>query len=304
VQHFKGLIAPAFTPMDSAGEVDLKPIDRLAESLLANDISGAFVCGSTGESVSMTVEERQRLAERWQSVAGDQLPIIVHVGHNALPAAKALAAHAQKIGAAAIAAMAPTFFRPANEAQLVTWCAQIAAAAPELPFYFYHIPSRTRVNVSVTEFLKIGSERIPNLAGAKFTSEDMADLGRALNLEGGRFNLLSGRDEMLLAGFATGAHGAVGTTFNFAAPLYHELIAALDAGDLATAQARQAQSRQMIANLQRYQCLGAFKSVMRLIGLACGSVRLPNLDLTEEQFKTVQSDLEQMGFSDYCSKSA
>jgi len=300
--YFRGLIAPAFTPMDSDGGLDLEPVEHLAESLAANDISGAFVCGSTGESTSLTVEERKQVAERWQTVAGDQLPVIVHVGHNALPAAKELAAHAQRIGTAAVAAMAPSFFKPAGTEDLVMWCAEIAAAAPALPFYYYHIPSRTGVFVKMAEFLALGSERIPNLAGAKFTFEDLMDLGQCLDLENGRFNMLFGRDEMLLAGYAIGVHGAVGTSYNFAAPLYHELIAAFEAGDMTTAQAKQAQSRKMIATILSYPGLGAFKSVMRMIGLDCGPVRLPNRNVTEEQYEELKSKLEEIGFFEYCSK--
>ena len=302
MRHFKGLVAPTFTPMSSDGSLDLSPIERLAESHLADGICGAFVCGSTGESTSLTVDERKQVAERWQTVAGAELPVIVHVGHNALPAAKEMAAHAQRIGAAAVAAMAPCYFRPSDVEDLVVWCSEIASAAPGLPFYYYHIPSRTGVYVKLAEFLARGCERIPNLAGAKFTFEDLFDLGQCLDLDDGRFEMLFGRDEMLLAGYAIGVEGAVGTTYNFAAPLYHELIAAFKAGDMAAAQARQAQSREMITAMLSFPGMGACKAMMGMVGVDCGPVRLPNRNLTPEQVKALRGELEAVGFFEYCSK--
>jgi len=302
MKHFKGLVAPTFTPMAPDGSLDLNPIERLAESHLANGLCGAFVCGSTGESTSLTVAERKQVAERWQTVAGAELPVIVHVGHNALPAAQELAAHAQRIGAAAVAAMAPCYFRPNDVEDLVVWCAEIAAAASDLPFYFYHIPSRTGVFVKLAEFLERGAERIPNLAGAKFTFEDLYDLGRCLDFQDGRFEILFGRDEMLLAGYAIGVEGAVGTSYNFAAPLYHDLIAAFKAGDMATAQSKQAQSREMITAMLSYPGMGASKAMMGMVGVDCGPARMPNRNLTPEQVEALRGDLEAIGFFEYCSR--
>jgi len=101
---------------------------------------------------------------------GSALRVIVHVGSNCLADAAALAAQAEGLGAAAIAALAPSYFKPAGSTALVNCCAQIAAAAPRTPFYFYDIPVFTGVHVSTPGFLAEARERIPNLAGLKFTN--------------------------------------------------------------------------------------------------------------------------------------
>ena len=95
--------------------------------------------------------------------------------------------------------MAPSFFRPSTVEQLVDFCAQIAEAAPGLPFYYYHFPAMTGVDFPMIDFLKGASRRIPNLKGIKFTHENLMDYNRCLHFEKDRFQILFGRDEMLLA---------------------------------------------------------------------------------------------------------
>src|SRR5690242_19477076 len=109
-----GLVAAPHTPMTAAGEVNLRDIEQQAQLLVEGGVIAAFVCGTTGEGLSLTSEERKAVAERWVKVAPASLPLIVHVGHTSAGEARALAAHAQKIGARAVSALAPFFFKPAG----------------------------------------------------------------------------------------------------------------------------------------------------------------------------------------------
>lgn len=297
MKRFKGLVAAPFTPFKKTGAVDFAVIERLAASLEANRVSGAFVCGTTGEGVSMTTAERMKVAERWQASAGKKLRVIVHVGHTSLGDSRALAAHAQKIGAAAIGCMAPFCFKPTKAEDLVAFCAEVAAAAPDLPFYYYHIPCVTGVTIPAFDFLRTAADKIPNLAGIKFTHENLMDFSSCIRWEGGRFDALFGRDEMLLAGLSVGAAGAIGSTYNYAAPVYQRVIAAYARGDLAAAQAEQARANAMIAVLIRYGGMPpAGKAFMKAIGLDCGAVRLPLRSLTDGQAEALRSEAEEAGF--------
>jgi len=302
LKPLKGLIAATHAPFHEDGRLDLDRIEPHAAMLAANGVSGVFVSGTTGESLSLSVAERLQVAECWMKAAPAQLPVVVHVGHNGLEACREMAAHAQKIGAYGIGAMAPTFFRPKTAEDLVAFCAEIAAAAPELPFYYYHIPSLTGVDVPVAQFLEAGSARIPTLAGAKFTFENLMDFQQCLGLEGGRFNMLFGRDEILLSALALGATGAVGSTYNYAAPLFRRIIDAFDAGDLACARTEQARAVAMIELLIKYGGLRAGKAMMKMIGYDCGPVRLPVQTLTGEPYEALRGELESIGFFDYCCK--
>src|SRR5262249_51432209 len=145
--------------------------------------------------------------------------------------ARALAAQAQSLGAAAIAALAPSYFKPKSLDTLVACCGEIAGAAPSLPFYFYDIPALTGVHFPMPEFLAVAPERVPTLAGIKFTNADLMAYQRCLHVQGGRFDIPWGVDEYLLAALALGAVGGVGSSFNFAAPLYHRMLAAFAQGD-------------------------------------------------------------------------
>lgn len=301
-QHFTGLVAATFAPMNRNGSVNLKGVDKLAASLVTNGVKAAFVNGSTGESLSLTVEEREQIAARWMKVAGKDVDVIVHVGHTSLPECRRLAAHAQRIGARAISALAPCFFKPATVDDLVAFCAEVAAAAPRLPFYYYNIPSMTGVNLPVAAFLRAAAKRIPTLAGAKFTHENLMDFTECLRLDGGRYDLLFGRDEMLLSALTTGARGAVGTTYSFAAPLYQRIIAAFEAGDFATAQRDQARAVEMIRVFICHGGLPAGKAMMAMIGCDCGPARLPLRALSAAQCARLRADLKRIGYFDYCSR--
>jgi N-acetylneuraminate lyase len=300
-QALQGLIVATFTPMQSDGALALDRVPAYAERLVAAKVDGVFVNGSTGEGQSLTLAERMQVAERWQSVLAGQLPVIVHVGHAALPEAQALARHAEKIGARGISALAPYFFKPALP-ELVSFCAAVASAAPATPFYYYHIPSMTGVNVPITAFLEEGSARIPTLAGVKFTFEDLMDLQNALRVSAGRHNILFGRDEILLAGLALGCKGAVGTTYNMAAPLYRRVIAAFQRGDMAAAQAEQRCAAEFITVVIRFGALGAFKALMQMVGIDCGPARPPVRNLTVEERQSLESALRKIGFFDHCAK--
>ena len=297
----KRLIAPPPTPMREDLSLDLSPIERQVELLVESGVSGAFVCGSTGESLSLTVRERKAVAERWVALAPEGFDIIIHVGHNALPAAIELAAHAKEIGASAIAAMPPCYFKPRTVQDVAEWCSRLASAAPDLPFYYYHIPALSGVNVRVSDFLRLAADRIPKLAGVKYTWEDLSDFALCVGLDGGRFDMLFGRDEMLLAGLALGAAGAIGSTYNFAAPLFLDLIEAFEAGDLERAQREQRRAAQLVRVLHRHGGPEVFKATMKLIGLDLGPPRPPLPSLSAEQLDAVRADLQSIGFFDYCS---
>lgn len=291
-----GLIAAPFTPFDARGALNPALVPRLAAHLRATGVHGAFICGTTGEWPSLTIEERRQLAACWRRHTGDGLPLIVHVAHPCLEDSQALARHAQEIGADAIALLAPNFFRPEGLEGLVDWCAEVGAAAPQLPLYYYHMPVMTGVNGSMAEFLPLAARRIPNFGGIKFTHENLMDYALTLEAAGDRHDVLFGRDEILLAGWSLGARGAVGSTYNFAAPIYRRMIAACDSGDQAAARSHQMLATRMIAAAVRNGGLPALKAMMGMIGLDCGPMRPPFRALTAAQHSALRHELDALDF--------
>jgi N-acetylneuraminate lyase len=300
-----GLIAAPFTPMHPDGALNLEAIAPYGLHLQRFGVVGAFICGTTGEGSSLTLAERRQVAERWRETAPAGLRVIVHVGHTCLADARELAAHAQAIGADSIACLAPFFFKPEGVAGLVDWCAQVAAAAPKLPFYYYHMPSMTGCQVPVADFLAAAGPRMPSLAGIKFTFEDIGDFARCLRCADGRYDVLFGRDELLHSALKLGARGAVGSTYNFAAPLYRQLIAAYDQGDEATATALQRTAVDMIQACVQAggHPIANFKTLLRPLGVDCGPARPPLRNPTAEQGAALHARLENAGILPWVARS-
>jgi N-acetylneuraminate lyase len=290
-----GLTAATHTPFHSDGSLNLTPIEAQCAHLLANDISTAFIGGSTGESASLSLQERLLLAERWTQVAsGTPLRVVVHVGANCLHDAAALAAQAEELGASAISALAPSYFKPGSVDTLINVCAEIASAAPRTPFYYYEIPALTGIALNAADFLAQAGERIPNLAGIKFTNADLMTYQRCLWL--GKYDIPWGYDEHFLGALAMGAKGAVGSGFNFAGKVYSRLMKAFTDGDLVTARLEQWRGVQLIQTLVKYGYMGAAKATMEMLGVPVGPARLPNTSLDTEAKRALQADLERLEF--------
>jgi N-acetylneuraminate lyase len=117
-----------------------------------------------------------------------------------------------------------------------------------------------------------------------------------LAAENGRFCILFGRDEMLLSGLASGAPGAVGSTYNFAAPLYRKVMTAFERGDVKEARRLQGLAVEMVRVILRYRGHAGLKAVMALLGMACGPNRLPIVALTAEERENLRLELEAIGF--------
>lgn len=282
-----GLVAATPTPFSTDGSLHLEAIAPMAELLAGQGVAGVFVAGSTGESHSLTIQERMSLVEEWAQLARPhKLTFMVHVGHNCQLDACRLAAHAAQHGADCVSCAAPSYFKPETVEQLVDFCAPVAEAAGETPFYYYHIPKLTGVSLSMPEFLRLGAPAMPNLAGMKFTHTDLMQLQECLRLADGRYDVLFGHDEMLLAGLALGVQGAVGTTYCFAAPIYLEVIEKFAAGDLSAARAAQARAVQMIRAFAEFGFLAATKQAMTELGVPCGPVRPPLPNLSDQQSRS------------------
>jgi N-acetylneuraminate lyase len=299
----QGFIAAPHTPFQVDGRLWLEQVAAQAQHLARTGVSGAFVGGTTGEATSMTTAERCQLFEAWCEAAADlPLQVVAHVGHNCQQDAITMAQHAAKLGVDAISAFAPSYFRPASLDDLIQFLQPITQSAEACPFYFYDIPSMTGVQFSMLELLQRAAEELPTLAGLKATTADLMGLQECLDYGRDRFNILFGMDEILLSVLPLGVQGAVGSTYNFAAPLYLELVAAFEAQDFEKARSLQLKSVQFVRCLASYGFMPAAKSAMSMIGVDCGICRPPAKNLTESQKQSLRSDLEKLGFFDWQSR--
>jgi N-acetylneuraminate lyase len=293
-----GLVAPPFAPFKPDGSLWLDPVAPYAAMLARNGVNAVFVNGTTGEMTSLTIEEREALVERWVREAPRGMRVIVHAGSTCLAESRRSAAHAQRVGAHAVSMLPPFYFRPSTVDELVSCCSEVAAAAPGLPFYYYHIPAKSGVTLPMRDFLEQAAPRIPNLAGIKFTYENLMDFGECVDCDGGRFNMLFGRDEILLCGLALGADGAVGTSYNFLAPLYLRMMEAWSRGDREGARVLQRQAQVFFREFFRFgpYAFAALKALMRLVGVDCGPTRLPVPPMEPRHAAAFEAAVRDSGF--------
>lgn len=303
-QHIEGLISAPFTPMKEDGSLNLSLIPAYYEMLVSNNVKGAFICGSTGEGVSLTLQEKKDVAEAWAKAAdgNPDFKIITLVGGTCINDGIELARHAEKTGLYAVAFTAPFYFKPAGIKQLAECCKAIADAVPGMPFYYYHIPVLNGVNFPMIELLQQVNNSIPNFAGIKYTHEDFMDFLSCLHFENGKYDMLWGRDENMLASLAVGARGAVGSTYNYAAPLYNDLIDAYERGDVEKARQLQQTSIDMISLLGKYGGIATGKAFMKLVNVDCGKFRLPVRNMSDSDFELFRKDTERINFNSFCSK--
>lgn len=290
-------VAAAHSPFHADGSLAPEVVPVQASFLAQQGIRTVFITGTTGECHSLTCAERLTLFRAWADAAAPGgITVIAHVGANSLDDARTLAARARELQFAAISALAPSYFKPADVPALVDWCAAVAAAAPDLPFYYYDIPVLTNVSLPNEAFLVAASARIPSLAGIKFTNPDLVSYRRSLDAAGDRFDLPWGVDEALLGALAMGARGCVGSTYNWAPKLFMDMKAAFDRGDLTDARRQQSAAIGMIDALAAVGFMGAGKALMMHLGVPVGPARPPLANPTPDQMAGVLARLRDLGF--------
>ncbi|XP_013207941.1 N-acetylneuraminate lyase [Microtus ochrogaster] len=210
-KKLRGLVAATLTPMTENGEINFPVIGQYVDYLVKEQgVKNIFVNGTTGEGLSLSISERRQVAAEWVTQGRNKLDqVVIHVGALSVKESQELAQHAAEIGADGIAVIAPFFFKSQSKDALISFLREVAAAAPALPFYYYHIPSLTGVKIRAEELLDGIREKIPSFQGLKFSDTDLLDFGQCVDQNQQRqFALLFGVDEQLLSGLIMGANGA------------------------------------------------------------------------------------------------
>lgn len=304
MEKIKGLIDAPFTPFYENGEVNYEPIESYARLLKNNGLQGVFINGSSGEGYLLTETERMNLAEKWMAVAPQGFKVIVHVGSTCVKTSRRLAAHAQEIGAWGTGAMATPFPKIGRIEELVNYCEEIACGAPELPFYYYHIPAFNNAYLPMLDFLKAVDGRIPNFAGIKYTYESLYEYNQCRLYKEGKFDMLHGQDETILPCLAMGgAQGGIGGTTNYNGRALVGILEAWAAGDIEKARELQNFSQAVINVICNYRgnIVGG-KRIMKLIGLDLGKNRTPFRNMTEEEENAMKAELEAIDFFSRCNR--
>lgn len=286
-----------FTPFHAGNfSVNTAPIPALARNAAAHGVNVVWAGGGMGQFETMTVAERTEVFQAWvREGKANGIYVIAHVGTNIRADAVALARAAAEAGADAIASV-PEYYEATGSVQaVVDWLAPIAAAAPSLPFFYYHIPGETRTNIAMADFLRVAPAQIPTLAGVKYVSQDPADFLNCTTTLGGRFAMLWA-PEPKLTSLALDSQGAV-LAEDFYAQTYIKMSAAFASGDMAGARREQMWKESVMAVFRRYGGGFAERYVYpEWAGVDLGPPRPPGLPLAQSSVDSMLSELKALDF--------
>ncbi len=291
LKKYQGIFPAFYACYDEQGNISPERVRALTELLIKKGVTGLYVGGSSGECIYHSVEERKLVLENVVSQAAGCIVIIAHVACNNTADSMELAAHAERLGVDAIAAIPPIYFKLPDRAIAKYWD-DISSAAPRTDFILYNIPQLAGVSLS-KGLLRTMLEN-PNVIGVKNSSmpvqdiEDWRDEGAIV------FN---GPDEQLLSGLTAGAVGGIGGTYGSMAALYLKIFNLVKDGKAAEALPIMDGCRQVI-NLMcsAYGNLyGVLKAVLRINeGIELGGVRSPLLNLVPEDMEIVKTAAQQI----------
>ena len=282
---FTGVCTALVTPF-LRGEVNYPMLERLLQAQLDAGIRAIVICGTTGESPTLSDQEKLELFRRSKEFVGGQCKIIAGTGSNCTEHAVCLSQAAQALGVDGLLVVSP-YYNKATPEGLFTHYSAIAAAV-QLPCILYNVPSRTGVDIPVEVYRSLS--RIPNIAGVKEASSDIVKVTRIL-CECPGFPVWSGNDDQIVPVMALGGCGVISVLSNVAPEKTKALVdAALD-GDFDTAAALQLRLLPLIRALFSEVNPIPAKAAMKELGFDCGNCRLPLTPMSEENFRKLREAL-------------
>ncbi|MEZ0361744.1 MAG: 4-hydroxy-tetrahydrodipicolinate synthase [Hydrogenobacter sp.] len=207
---FQGSIVALITPFKD-GEVDYSALDQLVEFHINNHTDGIVVCGTTGESATLTFEEHERVIEHVVKSAKGRIKVIAGTGANATHEAIELTAHAKRVGADACLLVVPYYNKPTQEGIYRHF--KTIADEVDIPMIIYNIPSRTGIEISPETLYRLVRD-CSNIIGSKESTPSMDRISEIFKLLGDNFTVLSGDDSLTLPMMALGAKGVISVANN------------------------------------------------------------------------------------------
>ena len=288
VEKYQGIIPAFYACYDEEGNTSVQRARELTRHMVKKGVKGLYVCGSSGECIYLSKEERKRTLEAVMEEAAGKLTVIAHVACNNTEDSRELAAHAQSLGVDAIAAIPPIYFHLPEHAVAEYWN-DISAAAPDTDFIIYNIPQLAGVRLTLPLYRKMLEN--PRVIGVKNSSEATQDIQMFKDAGGQDHVVFNGPDEQLVSGLAIGADGGIGGTYGVMPELYLEIFRAFGRGDTEKARAIQNEACRIIYAL--CGCHGNLYAVIKAVmeqreGIKLGGVRKPLASLAKEDMPRIR----------------
>lgn len=292
--ELSGILPALLTPFTRGGtKVDYEKACAFASTLADRGVDGIFVCGSTGEGLLMTIEERKQLAEEIIGAVGKRVKVLVQTGCLDTGGTIALTRHARDAGAFAVAVYTPSFYIYDHRA-LFGHFQRVAKAVPEMPLLLYNIPRFTGNTLSPDLIIEL-AEKVDSVVGVKDSSGDLSQLSRVVATAPKGFIMLNGADELNYQAYLTGAVGSVTMTGNVVPELFISIFNSVKEGDFKRALKDQRKLAEVKVSLANGRLIAAYKEAIRLQGYDVGHVRPPHRELSPSEKKDLAKVLGKIG---------
>ncbi|MCQ4988766.1 dihydrodipicolinate synthase family protein [[Clostridium] symbiosum] len=291
-----GVVVPIVTPLTQEDAIDVTSLKRLADHCIDSGMQAIYPCGTTGEMMYLSVEERRLAAETVVRHAAGRVPVFVHVGAWNLRDTVELAKHAAEIGADGIAVVTPAFFSVRDHG-LVDYFTTVAKSVPQdFPVYLYAIP-QCAVNDISPKAAEECSRLCPNIVGIKYSYPDMTRIQQMLRINGGQFSVLVGPDHLFAAVSAMGGDGVVSGNAQIIPAYYKKIWQLLQEKNYEEAAKWQHRTNLLNETLCENNNIAAYKVMLKRDGIiATTKMRRPMENLTPEQEENLIAAMERLRY--------
>ncbi|WP_029420453.1 4-hydroxy-tetrahydrodipicolinate synthase [Alicyclobacillus macrosporangiidus] len=288
---FGRLVTAMATPFKPDGSLDESGLKSLVDHLIATGTTAIVACGTTGESPTLSHEEKLKVFEWTVRAADGRVPVIAGTGSNDTTGSIALSREAQALGVDGLLLVSPYYNRPTQEGLYAHFSA--IAEAVDLPVMVYNIPSRTGVNIEVDTMLRLA--QVPNITSVKEASGNFSHILRLAAEKPDDLILYSGDDKFTLPMMAVGGYGVVSVASHVVGPEMRAMIDAFVSGDTATARDWANRLLPVFEALFRVTSPAPLKAALRLLGLPGGGVRLPLVEAPDSVVEELRRELSRLG---------
>lgn len=284
-----GVTVAMVTPMLEDGSIDLAGVAKLTEMLVGKGVQCLYPCGTTGEMLKLTTDERKAIAETVVKTAAGRVTVFIHTGAETEEKTLELSLHAHAIGADGVGIVTPQFFG-CSDRMLVGYYSRIANQLPEdFPIYLYGIPQCAANDISPAAARELFAA-CPNIVGIKYSFLDMVRTTAYLDVSPD-FSVLHGSDRHFSSMLAMGCDGTVSGVSSASPEAFVKVWQAWQAGDMAQVRKWQKAGREICDILKNGSDMAVFKAALKIRGLDVGHMRLPQLDLTQTEYADLENKL-------------
>ena len=289
---FKGAGVAIVTPMTETGEVNYPKLAELLDYQIENGTDAIIICGTTGESSTLTHEEHlEAIRFTAEHVAG-RVPVVAGTGSNCTQTAVYLSQEAEKSGADGLLLVSP-YYNKATQKGLAAHFKTIADSV-KLPVILYNIQGRTGVNI-VPETLAWLAKNVENIVGVKEASNSITQVAKIAQLTDGALDIYSGNDDQIVPILSLGGVGVISVLSNIAPRETHDIVAKYLAGDVEGSRDLQLKALPLVEKLFCEVNPIPVKAALNMMGWEVGPVRMPLTVMEEEHQRQLKAEMDRFG---------